>query len=193
MPATLRMFCTQLLAGVLLLAATACTTKTAMQSPPALTLTIIPTSYANRFSPEPTISFGEPNHFHVLLTNTSSTPVNIFEEWNSWGYYGLSFEITYSDGRKDHPMKKVRGWQHNYPSTITIAPHGFCMFEVDFGTEWDDSIRAGHKAKDGIKCRMRAIYTIEPTDKSLRNMVIGPTPVWSGTVSSEESAYTVWP
>ena len=114
-------------------AASACTA----QRPPAFTLTIIPTSYSGG-SGRATIALHR--RFHVLLTNTSPDTLAIYEEWNSWGYYGLSFEITYPDGRKVVARKAPRGWDKNFPSTTVIAPHGCYVFNVDFNITptWGD-------------------------------------------------------
>ncbi|MGI4871627.1 MAG: hypothetical protein ACRYFX_10665 [Janthinobacterium lividum] len=150
-----------LLIGILQLAASSVCVA---QSSPAFTLTIVPTNYAG--GPErATISLHK--RFHVLLTNTSPDSLAIYEEWNSWGYYGLSFEITYPDGRKVASYKGLRYWTKNFPSTITIAPHGCYVFDVDFepdstaGGVWVNSIRKEPGfTQNGICCRMRAIYSI---------------------------------
>lgn len=165
------------------------------QDRPALILTIIPTTYSSRLSPAPTISFGERDHFHVLLTNTSAEPVTLFEEWNSWGYYGLLFEMTYADGRKVRVSRGLRAWTRNFPSTITLAPQGYYVFEVSFDESWTHSVRTEPYAGQGIACRMRAIYTIAPLDSldkqhSFLGRGVHP---WSGTVTSDEQPYTVWP
>jgi hypothetical protein len=162
------------------------------QSRPALALTIIPTTYSNRLSPEPTISFGERAHFHVLLTNMSAEPVTLFEEWNGWGYYGLSFEMTYADGRKVQVQRAPRGWTRNFPSTITLAPQGYYVFEVSFDKSWVHSVRTEPYTGHGIACRMRAIYSITPTQEEDLDLVRGEHP-WAGTVASDEQPYTVWP
>jgi hypothetical protein len=154
-----------------------------------LTLTIVPTSYAGGNSEETYIS----NHFHVLLTNTSEQPINLFEEWNSWGYFGLSFEITYPNGRKVQSKKADRGWDKNYASTVTIGPHGFYVFDVDFETDpqtgdvWENSILREPRIEHGIQCRMRAIYSIAKDEDAIRKHA------WTGTISSPEGSYTIWP
>ena len=182
-----------LLIGILQLAAnSACMA----QSSPTFTLTIIPTDYSGS-SKQATISLGD--HFHVLLTNNSPDSLAIYEEWNSWGYYGLSFEITYPDGRKVALYKGPHDWQRNFPSTTTIVPHGCYVFDIDFkpdstaGGVWVNSIRKEPGfAQDGIRCRMRAIYSIEEKKENPVSEFF-PTHAWTGTVSSEERAYLVWP
>jgi hypothetical protein len=158
-----------------------------VQTLPTPTLQIIPTTYSSRISPDAAIVFDYTNHFHVLLTNTSTAPIILFEEWNSFGYYGLSFEITYPDGRTVRSVKKPRGWDKNFPSTVTIVPGGFYVFNVTFEPDiWQNSLFNEKRAGDGARCRMRAIYAIEPSEESCEEHA------WTGTIASAKTVYTVW-
>jgi hypothetical protein len=171
------------------------------QSAAKLTLQIVPTTYSSLNSPEPTINFSASRHFHVLLTNTSALPIALFEEWNSSGYYGLSFALTYPDGRTVRVVKSPRMWERNFPSTITLAPGGFYVFDVTFAPNtWQNSplqeLLPVQKKRTGepIRCRMRAIYTITPDDDSRKNAWTKKgVPVWTGTIKSAEKAYILWP
>lgn len=154
--------------------------------PPALRLSIIPTRYASAEAAA-SILFSERGHFHVLLTNRSAQPVNLFEEWNSWGYYGLSFDVTYADGRRVRAEKQPRGWRLNYPSTLTLPPQGSYVFDVDLGPDWASSPRPASGVAQGVACRLRARYTIEPSPESKKQHV------WTGNVTSAENAYMLWP
>lgn len=159
---------------------------------PAPTLTIVPTDYGRDVPQEPDISFGRYGHFHVLLFNPSSTPLTLFQEWNSWGYFGLSFDVTYPNGRHAHVAKKARGWDKNFPATLTVAPYGYYVFNVEFADllgepVWDNLRPEDQGFKEGLRCRVRAVYTIEPSHDSRR------AGVWSGTIASEEGTYHVWP
>ena len=158
----------------------------ALPVPPALTLAIIPTRYASQASAA-SIVFSERGHFHVLLTNRSAQPVALFEEWNSWGYYGLSFDMTYADGRRVQVAKQPRGWRRNFPSTVSLAPHSSYVFDVSLGPEWTNSPRAAPLLAQGMACRLRARYTIAPSPESKTQHV------WTGTVASAENAYVLWP
>jgi hypothetical protein len=156
-----------------------------------LTLTIIPTTYASRLSPGPTITFSQRGHFHVLLTNTSTEPVTLFEEWNSWGYYGLSFELTYADGRQVQVQRKPRGWDKNFPSTFTVAPLGYYVFEVRFDDTWLNSPRLAPYTGQPINCRLRAVYSVSPFEEPLRGQPqVQP---WVGEVVSPVLSCTLWP
>ncbi len=64
------------------------------------------------------VSIGEANlelrqgdpHISVVLQNSSSKPINVFQEWNSWGAYNLTLEITSVDGRVlDKPLVVTNG------------------------------------------------------------------------------------
>ena len=65
-------------------------------------------------------------HINVLLQNTSSKPINIYQVWNSWGYDNLRLKITKVDGKVlNTPLIVSKGpmdWSENFPSTDTIGP-----------------------------------------------------------------------
>ena len=73
-------------------------------------------------------------HINVVLQNTSSKPINIFEEWNSWGYNNLRLEITKVDGKVlDKPLvvrKGMMAWGANFSSAETLAPGDALVREV---------------------------------------------------------------
>lgn len=163
------------------------------QRSPTLTLTIIPSSYSSQGSAKPVLSFSHRGHFHVLLTNVSPHPVILFEEWNSWGYYGLSFEITYPDGRKLLATRAPRGWDKNFPSTFTLAPQGYYVFEVSFDRTWTSSPRTASKSGDSVSCQLRAIYSIERQKGDEELVAPGVSTPWAGTVLSQEATYLLWP
>ena len=164
-----------------------------------LTLQIVPIGYSSAVSPE---AYLHCSHFHVLLTNTSAVPVALFEEWNSWGYFGLSFDITYPDRRVVRVAKQPRVWDKNFASTVTIAPGGFYVFDVDFDPKtWANSplrekrtpVREKRPA-DGSRCRMRARYTIAPEQSREENPWSQKgVPIWTGAIASATETYILWP
>ncbi|MCB2377490.1 hypothetical protein LGH70_07850 [Hymenobacter sp. BT635] len=163
------------------------------QTKPCLTLTIIPTTYSTNYSVSPVISFSHTGCFHVLLTNTSEQPVNLFEEWNMWGHSALSFEIIYPNGQKTRSVRAKLIWDKNFPSTVTIAPHGFYVFNVTFNTDpkegdvWQNSPRSKESYDHGVSCRVRAIYSIESSKQATEAKA------WTGTVNSPVRSYIIWP
>src|SRR5580698_2500044 len=52
-------------------------------------------------------------HFHVIVSNTSDKPQRIWQEWNSWGYFGLTFEFTDEQGKNWIARKKPFEWTRN--------------------------------------------------------------------------------
>ena len=198
-----------LVSGCCLILATSCTGDRAggddrgavrvprAAEPDRLTLQIVPTMYSNPASSEAQVSFGH-GPLQVLLTNTSRAPVALFEEWNSWGYYCLSFVLTYPDGRTVRAVKRPRTWEKNFPSTVTIAPGGSYTFQVDFDPKtWQHSPLVEKRTDQGsIRCRMRAQYTIAPIHSSIKKLMFTTekgVSVWAGNIASTERPYTLWP
>lgn len=155
---------------------------------PSPTLTIVPSSYADRVFPHDLLELDEQRpRFHVLLYNPTDKPLRLFQEWNSWGYFGLSFDITYPDGRVVHSEKEPRGWDKNFPSTLTVAPYGCYVFEVTFDpTIWTNSLLLEKSGPHGRACRLQAIYSIASGPDALEEGA------WTGTIRSEERPYLVY-
>ncbi|MBD2722683.1 hypothetical protein [Hymenobacter armeniacus] len=98
--------------------------------------------------------------------------------------------------------KRTRPWTYNVPSTVTIAPGGYYVFDVDFDPKtWDNSPLQERRTPvrqrpvdGGARCRLRARYTItapKPGDVRIRKP--SGVPLWTGTVSSAEKTYVLWP
>jgi hypothetical protein len=152
----------------------------------APTLTIIPSHYADD------AFLGA--QFHVLFHNPSDKPLNLFDEKYSWGYFGLSFIVTYPDGRVEHVKKKMRGWDKNAPVSWTIGPKGYYVFDVLLDPNiWTKSVLMEKSGVEGRKCRLQAVYSIEPSPESVNKAQWGgPEGVWTGTIRSEERAFVVF-
>lgn len=100
----------------------------------------------------------------VLLINHTDTAVSFFEDWNSWGYFNLYFEINAKDTTY-LITKKDRYWDKNFPSFKTLFPgdslelafsgHGLdCSFSQYSGPintilSPGNSIRAIYKLDEG--------------------------------------------
>lgn len=56
---------------------------------------------------------------NVLIINHTDTVASFFEDWNSWGYFNLSFQVTTIDTTYD-VYKKSRDWPKNFPSFKTL-------------------------------------------------------------------------
>lgn len=159
---------------------------------PDFLLTIIPMNYPSDYWANSSVSlyFPERQYFHVLLTNKTDRSIKIWEEWNSWGFTGLSFEITYPDGRKVISQKRSHGWDKNYPSWIKIPPDRHYIFEVNFENDttlwhyWTNSVL--NEKGDFTICKLKAVYEIrESLDSRKEN-------IWTGRIESEEEEIRIW-
>lgn len=90
-----------------------------------LKVSISATSQSGNQMPTIALHHGDP-HINVVLQNTSSKPIQIFQEWNSWGYYNLILEISAIDSKTmGVPLRIGRGagvWFANVPSSDIIGP-----------------------------------------------------------------------
>src|SRR5262245_6741662 len=77
------------------------------------------------------------SHFHVVLTNTSAKPLQIWADSNSWGYDALSFRLTH-DGRAFEAKRPPANFTRNVPQAITLAAGQAHVMDVYFGDpeEW---------------------------------------------------------
>ena len=158
-----------------------CIVKNKNKSQEQLSLHIVPTSATQPGDAEKILNLSTGNyHFHVVLTNNSQKPQRLFKEWNSWGYFALSFEI---DGQI--VRKKGVDWGENYAEYHTIFPQEHIVFNVNFSTDtWENSPLLDNKFPKKIK--MRAIYEVEEDEESRQFKV------WTGKIMSKEDIYTIY-
>lgn len=66
----------------------------------------------------------------VIIHNNADTNY-FYEDWNSYGYYTISFEIKQNDSiYKIVRPKKL--WYRNFPSYYTLNPHESLVFNYAF-------------------------------------------------------------
>ncbi|HKH48724.1 MAG TPA: hypothetical protein VKM72_29005 [Thermoanaerobaculia bacterium] len=123
------------------------------------------------------------SHFHVLLQNRSDHEKRIWEDWNSWGYFNLSFEVIDSSGKKWVVKKRDTGFTRNFPSFLAILPGQTHVFDVYFG---DDREWEGFPLRRGAEqtVHIRALYDVSETAESKTNEV------WAGHLKSESIQVT---
>ena len=123
--------------------------------------------------------------FHVILTNSSETPKRIWQEWCSWGYYAMSFELTDESGKTWTVKKKPREWDKNYPDYWTLGPHESLVLAVEFA---DAEIWEGFPRPSGISrtFTMRAVFEIQPDQDSKQHAV------WTGRAVSKADKYVFY-
>jgi len=123
--------------------------------------------------------------FHVLITNTSGQPQNIWKAWNSWGYYGLSFEVTDEHGKTWTVHKGEHIFGPDGPDYWTIDPHESLVIDVDYSSaEWEEGFPPS--TKEPRIFTMRAIFEIKPDGASKKYSV------WTGRVVSKVGTYTLY-
>jgi hypothetical protein len=121
--------------------------------------------------------------FYVLLSNGSKQPQTVWEDWNSWGYYAISFELTTNDGKKYVLSKRQTGFTKNYPSWVVIEPGEHVVYPIHLN-EWRETRPALPKTAE-LPITLKAIYEIAPTPES------GQYKVWTGRVESHPYNFTL--
>jgi hypothetical protein len=114
--------------------------------------------------------------FFVILKNNTAKPQAVFEQWNSWGYKTISFQMSLPEGRKVKVTMRDRGFTMNFPATYVIPAKGYQVFPIVFDQEW--SLPTFEKARL-TKIKLKAIYSVDSTDESTVQKV------WVGEVESE--------
>jgi hypothetical protein len=109
----------------------------------------------------------------VKLTNVSAKPLRLFEDWNSWGYYQLSFQVVLKSGKEIVLRRGSKVWTMNYASTILVGPgESYELKPEEFGEmHWPGSAILKTEGEVSI----RAIYSSPSAEvlkrglKQLRN------------------------
>jgi len=128
---------------------------------------------------------GGNTYFHVVVSNDSATPQRVWQEWCSWGYFGLKFEITDEQGNKSLAQKKLRPWEKNFPAFWTLQPRENLVIEVHCA---DANIWQGFPwpAKGTQTVTMQAIFEFAPDRESRENGV------WTGRVVSKADKFVFY-
>lgn len=126
-------------------------------------------------------------NFHVVVTNKTDQPQRIFEDWNSWGYYALSFEVTDAAGKAWRIAKAPTSWTRNAPNYCTLPPHESLVIAVNFADTKVWSPNAFPRPKrEPETYTMRAIFATAPTKESKGLSV------WTGRAASKADQYTFY-
>src|SRR5262245_40821565 len=147
---------------------------------PLLSVRIVPTSHDERTGR----AIAGP--FHVVVTNVSKQPAQLWKEWCSWGYFNLSFIAAERDGKTFAVKKReVRGWDKNFPDWMIVPSGDHLVFDVSFAAPiWQDAPLPG--ASRSRRVLLRAIYEVTEDEQSKKRGV------WTGRVASPEAVYTIY-
>ncbi len=165
-------------------------------NPPAnlqpLSITIAPTGGRNDTR---NLDLSTPQqHFHVVIHNKSEKPVKLWQEWCSWGWHNLTFEIIDADGTTTIAKKKARGWDKNFPSHTTIDANGDAVIDVFFDPElWDLSPKLRPSDAHAPQVlTMRAVYVnAAGTSDGSTSDQSDRWDMWVGTITSDKLPYTL--
>lgn|SRR5215813_1054916 len=119
-----------------------------------------------------------PGTFYVILTNKSKGPQNAFENWNSWGYRAVSFEVQTADGLKAVITKNEHDFTRNFPSTFTIQSGEHMVYSISLDHEWKTVPSLPMADATPISITIKAIYEVRPTPEAAKEKV------WTGRAES---------
>ena len=122
--------------------------------------------------------------FHVIISNKTSVPVQLWRTWCSWGYYNLAFDIKLDNGKTYHLEKrKDMAWYKNYPDYYIVPPDSYFVIPVNFSKELGGASKEWNSFPDEVKSGdavlLKALYSI-PEDKETKEYK-----VWTGRGESE--------
>jgi hypothetical protein len=121
--------------------------------------------------------------FHVVLSNVSGQPQTVWEDWNSWGYQAISFELTTADKRNYVLSKRQQAFTVNFPSTLVIEPGEHEVYVIHLDEWWETHTSLPKTAE--LPITLKAIYEVSPTPES------GQYKVWTGRIESHLYNFTL--
>jgi len=132
----------------------------------------------------------------VVLVNHTKDPINLWERWNSWGYFNLHFEVFDSTGEK--LLHKIKlsdnmNFTMNIATTLTLFPGDAYVYEADWNIGkwgWDLPF---YKGNNLYRFKMRAVYENTDSDGSWGGVLDVQTDsnVWTGKIASDVRTYEV--
>ena len=150
--------------------------KPSVQKVP-FSLSIVPeTSRGEGFGSSIEMAHDKPREFYVVLTNSSSEPQAVGEDWNSWGYQTVSFELTNVDGKKFYVSRRPGIFTVNFPSTFLISPGEHQVYAIRLDQWWET--QPPLPKTDETDIMLKAIYEVPPTPEAEQYKV------WTGRLES---------
>ena len=121
--------------------------------------------------------------FYVLLSNVSKQPQAVWEDWNSWGYQAISFELLTADGKKHVVSLRPQRFTKNYPSTVIIEPGECQVYVMRFDESWE--VHPPIPKTDELSITLKAIYEVLPTPESAEYKA------WTGRLESHDYKFVL--
>ena len=168
-----------------LLVALICVTKSkAEDHEDPFTLTVVPSRSGQGQGIE--MSDDGPRTFYVVLGNRSKEARKVFEDWNSWGYQNISFEVTLPDGKKVLLSRRDQDFTRNAPTTFLIPAGESQVFEIHLDKWWESKPALELKARVENKISLKAIYEVKKGPEAIADGV------WTGRVESKGYDFNLW-
>jgi hypothetical protein len=121
--------------------------------------------------------------FYVVLSNVSKESQPAWEDWNSWGYQAISFEMTTAGGKTFIVSKREADFTKNYPSTFLIEPGEHQVYAIRLDKRWET-----HPSLPKINempITLKAVYEVSPTPEAAKYRV------WTGRLESHSYSFTL--
>ena len=116
--------------------------------------------------------------FEIHLLNNSKKAISLHDEWNSYGYYNLKFEISDRNDTKYWITKKSAVWYRNFETSTELKPGEKVVIPVALT---DDVWSGLQPVRDGVRpiLFIRALYEQYPEMVRSKD-----TSLWKGSLSS---------
>ncbi|MDX2283840.1 MAG: hypothetical protein NW241_06740 [Bacteroidia bacterium] len=123
------------------------------------------------------ISMDRYPRLHVLLVNRGAKPVNIWKDWNTWGYFNLT--LTWEAGGKTYLIRRLppQAWDGDFPDFWTLPPGETLILEVDMRTGFWEGFPDLYGEQ--IPAELTAIYENKP------DLLADEFGIWTGRIASQ--------
>jgi hypothetical protein len=147
-------------------------------------LSVVPqTSHEEPFGSSIEMAHNKPHEFFVVLTNVSPDTQPVWENWNSWGYQNVSFELTTANGKKFVVSRRQEDFTRNFPSTFLISSGEHQVYPIRLDELWETHPTL--PKIDEMSVTLKAIYEVSPTAETAQYHV------WTGHLESRSYKLTL--
>lgn len=116
--------------------------------------------------------FIQDDYLSVKITNTDSQFINLWEEWNYWGWGMISFILKDIQTNNEYfiSRKIEREWTENFPSYINIEPGESINLKFDIKDNyWLKN--EGFESLKGKKFKIKAILQVKETPEAKKYQI----------------------
>lgn len=120
------------------------------------------------------------DHVEVIFINNSTTQLRLWELWNSWGWWSVSFQIRSDQDTNVSTIMHLWNaeWTMNGPTTFVLVPEEKRGFPINLNNGWWMRDQTIARLKDKTLL-IRVSYHANPADASLlRFLTDSEVPHW---------------